>query len=62
MIYYQPDPPRRKDERPLEITEELLMDDLFPSEEDLLKEAWPLPAEDTAKEFELYLEEIGVRI
>ena len=46
----------------MEITEELLLDDLFPSEEDLLKEAWPLPAEDTAKEFELYLEDIGVRI
>ncbi len=47
---------------PLEITEDLLMDDLFPTEEDLLKESWPLPAENTVKEFELYLEEIGVRI
>ena len=33
-----------------------------PSEEDLLKESWPLPVEDTVKEFEQYLEDIGVRI
>ncbi len=46
----------------MEITEELLMDNLFPAEDDLLKEAWPLPVEDTVKEFELYLAEIGVRI
>ena len=46
----------------MEITEEILLEELFPSEDDLQKEAWPLPAEDTAKEFELYLEEIGVRI
>ena len=25
----------------MEIIEELLMDDLFPAEDDLLKEAWP---------------------
>ena len=46
----------------LEITEELLLDELFPAEDDLLNEAWPLPAAETAKEFALYLEEIGVRI
>ena len=33
-----------------------------PAEDDLLSEAWPLPPEDTAKEFALYLEEIGVRV
>ena len=47
---------------PLEITEELLLNDLFPAPDDLLKEAWPLPAEDTVKEFELFLEDIGVRL
>ncbi len=46
----------------MEITEERLLEELFPSDDDLLKEAWPLPIEDTAKEFELYLEDIGVRI
>ncbi len=46
----------------MEMTEELLLDELFPAEDDLLSEAWPLPPEDTAKEFALYLEEIGVRL
>ena len=80
----------------MEITEELLLDELYrnlsqrdstlwsslasvdltsdeipatgsrqsfaPAEDDLLSEAWPLPAAETAKEFALYLEEIGVRI
>ena len=44
------------------MTEELLMDELFPAEDDLLKETWPLPAEDYAKEYEQYLSDIGVRI
>ncbi len=52
----------RKKMNPMEITEEILLDELFPAEDDLLKETWPLPIEDTAKEFELYLEDIGVRI
>ena len=46
----------------MEITEEILLDELFPAEDDLIKETWPLPVEDTVQEFELYLEEIGVRI
>ena len=46
----------------MEITEEILLDELFPSADDLLKEAWPLPPEETAKEYELYLADIGVRI
>lgn len=45
----------------LEITEEILLEELFPAEDDLLKESWPLPAEDTAKEFEEYLMDIGIR-
>lgn len=44
------------------MTEELLLNELFPSEDDLLKEAWPLPIEETAREFALYLEDIGVRV
>ena len=32
------------------------------TEDDLLKETWPIPQEDYAKEYELYLEDIGVRI
>ena len=46
----------------MEITEALLLEELFPKPDDLLKESWPLPAEETVKEFELYLEDIGVRI
>ena len=46
----------------MEITEELLLDELFPAEDDLFKEAWPLPPEETAKEYELDLADIGVRI
>ena len=45
----------------MEMTEELLLDELFPAEDDLLKETWPNPQEDYAKEYELYLEDIGVR-
>ena len=57
-----PDKLVRKKMTPLEITEETLLADLFPTGDDLLKESWPLPVEDTVKEFELYLEEIGVRV
>ena len=46
----------------MEITEEILLDELFPVEDDLLKESWPLPVEQTVKEFEEYLLDIGVRI
>ncbi len=41
--------------------EAILTDKLYP-EEELQKESWPLPIEDMVKEFELYLEDIGVRI
>ena len=43
------------------VDEAILTDELYP-EEELLKETWPLPIEDMVKEFELYLEDIGVRI
>ena len=46
----------------LEMTEELLMEELFPADEAVFKEAWPLPEEETVKEFEEYLLDIGVRI
>jgi hypothetical protein len=46
----------------MEITEELLLDELFPAEDDLIKETWPLPPEEIAREYELYLADIGVRI
>ena len=45
----------------MEMTEELLMEDLFPDEDALLQETWPIPAEDISREYELYLEDIGVR-
>ena len=41
--------------------EEFLTDETLPAD-DLLNEAWPLPIEDTVKEFEEYLLDIGVRI
>lgn len=44
----------------LEITEEILLEELFPAENDLMKESWPLPAEETVKEFEEYLPDIGM--
>ncbi len=47
----------------LEIAEdEYQMDDLFPDEEDLLKETWPIVPDETVREFEQYLLDIGVRI
>ena len=46
----------------MEITEEILLEELFPAEDELIRESWPLTAEDTAKEFETYLLDIGVRI
>jgi len=44
------------------IEEERLADELTSEEADLLMEAWPLPPEDTAREFEEYLMEIGLRL
>ena len=48
---------------PLEITEEeFLTDDLLQTDDDILREAWPIPQEDLIREFENYLLDIGVRI
>ena len=41
--------------------EDLLLDEYYPAEPDLLKEAWPLPPENTVKEFEEFLMDIGLR-
>lgn len=41
--------------------EDLLAEEYYAAEADLLKEAWPLPPQDTVKEFEEYLMEIGLR-
>lgn len=47
----------------MEITEETLLNEAYGmDEEELLKETWPVPKEDINREFEDYLEEIGVRI
>ena len=46
----------------MEITEETLLNEAYGmDEEELLKETWPVPKEDIIREFEDYLEEIGVR-
>ena len=46
----------------MEMNEETLLNDLFPDIDDLLKESWPvLDRDQIAKEFEDYLEDIGVR-
>ena len=44
------------------VEEELIADNEHPATDDLLKEAWPIPPEDYAREFEQYLLDIGVRI
>ena len=47
----------------MDITEETLLDEAYGlDEEELLKEAWPVPPEDYTREFEEYLMEIGLRI
>ncbi len=47
----------------MEITEEEFLTDEKEQEEDtILKESYPLPWEDTVREFEDYLRDIGVRI
>lgn len=46
----------------MEITEEEIMTaETEPAETEVIKEAWPIPPEDTAREFEEYLMEIGLR-
>ena len=44
------------------VADELLIDEYYPSEEDLIKETWSLPLDNKVKEFEEYLLDIGVRI
>ena len=63
VLYFQARPPSgKKGMRPMETTEEALLNDLFPDIDDLLKESWPVPDRDQiAKEFEDYLADIGVR-
>ena len=41
--------------------EDLLMEEYYPAEADILKEAWPLPPKNTVKEFEEFLMDIGLR-
>ena len=46
----------------MDVSEEaLIKDDLNPAEDDVLREAWPIPPEDYIREFEEYLDEIGLR-
>ena len=46
----------------MDITEETLLNEIYGlDEEELLKEVWPVPPEDKTREFEDYLEEIGLR-
>ena len=42
-------------------TEEPLTNEMYPAEEALLKETWPIPLDDMVKEFEEYLMDIGLR-
>jgi len=42
--------------------EEFLTEAYEQEEDAVLREAWPLPFEDTVREFEEYLLDIGVRI
>lgn len=46
----------------METTEEFLPEEIYPEEDAILEEAWPIPPEDYAREFEQYLLDIGVRI
>ncbi len=41
--------------------EDLLTNEMYPKEDALLKETWPLPQDDMIKEFEEYLMDIGLR-
>lgn len=44
------------------LEEEFLPEDLYPDNDAVLKEAWPVPEEQFTREFEQYLLDIGVRI
>ena len=45
-----------------EAEEVLIVEESELAEDDLLKEAWPIPPDDYVKEFEQYLMDIGVRL
>ena len=46
----------------MEITEEeFVFDGTDQADDDVLMEAWPIPSEESLKEFEDYLAEIGLR-
>lgn len=46
----------------LDIVEEaLIVEEGEQAEDDLLKEAWPIPSDEYLKEFEQYLMDIGLR-
>ena len=42
-------------------TEDLPLNEYYPAEAERLKETWPLPPENTVKEFEEFLMDIGLR-
>ena len=44
------------------LDETLIAEEAKQAEETVLKESWPLPWEETVREFEEYLLDIGVRI
>lgn len=41
--------------------EEMMIDDSVSADDAVLEEAWPIPPEDYTREFEQYLEDIGLR-
>ena len=43
------------------VEESLIMDDMAPEDNDVLKEAWPILPDNGRWEFEDYLAEIGLR-
>ena len=42
--------------------ESLMEEDHQPAKEEESKDSWPFPPEDDSREFELFLEEIGLRL
>ena len=45
----------------MEIEEELTADEINPDDDNLLKETWPIPTEESLKEFVDYLSDLGLR-
>lgn len=61
MLYWHSHHSRRR-MKTMEITEEEFMfDGTDQADDDVLMEAWPIPSEESLKEFEDYLAEIGLR-